>query len=82
MPDEPDALLLRRFAESRRPLMDARFVAEVSARLPAYSVRHALGAGLSAVLFGIVRPLRLRHAGIVALGALGMVVFSVVMSAL
>jgi hypothetical protein len=79
MSDEPDAWLLRRFAESYQPLSDARFVAEVGARLPTYPVRRALRAAAGAVLgalvtgltFGIVRPLRARHAGLVALGALG-----------
>ena len=54
MSDEPDALLMRRFAESRRPLQDARFVAAVGARLPRYPLGRALGAALG----GILRPLR------------------------
>jgi len=90
MSDELDALLLRRFAESHRPLTDARFVAAVSAQLPAYPLRRALAAGLVAVLtalagvltFGIVRPLRLRHAGLVALGALGMAIGTIILSSL
>lgn len=90
MSDEPDALLLRRFAEAHRPLSDARFVAEVNARLPAYPLRRALEAALAAVLtslvtvltFGIVRPLRLRHAGLVALGAFGMLLGGIVLSSL
>lgn len=90
MPDEPDALLLRRFAESHRPLADAQFVARVAARLPAYSLRRALaGAGTAAlrgvfagVAFGLVRPLRLRNAGVVALAALGMCVWSVLQGSL
>lgn len=90
MSDEPDALVLRRFAESYRPLADARFVAEVSARLPAYSVGRVLRTGLGAVLtamfaglsFGIVRPLRLRNAGFVALAALGVCLWSILQGSL
>jgi hypothetical protein len=89
MPDEPDALLLRRFAESRRPLADAQFVAQLAARLPAYSLRRSLTMALNGtvrsvfagVSFGLVGPFKLRNAGVVALAALGMVVFSLVMSA-
>jgi len=90
MPDELDPLLLRRFAQSRAPLADARFVAQVEARLPAYSLRDrlltallaALQAGLTGVFTGIAAPLRLRNAGIVALAALGFAVWSIVQSSL
>jgi hypothetical protein len=75
MSDEPDALLMRRFAESRRPLQDARFVAAVGARLP----RYPLGRALRAALGGILRPLRLPYAALLALGALGMAVWSLIL---
>jgi hypothetical protein len=79
MSDEPDALLMRRFAESRRPLQDARFVAAVDARLPKYQLGRALGAALGAALGGILRPLRLPYAALLALGALGMAVWSMIL---
>ena len=93
MPDELDPLLLRRFAESRAPLTDAHFVAAVGARLPARSLRHrwvatlggTLQAALVGVAIGIAAPLRLRNAGVVALGALatlGMLAFSIWQSSL
>jgi hypothetical protein len=90
MPDELDALLQRRFAESRQPLIDARFVAAVSARLPAYSLRRGLGAALAAVVgaivtglsFGILAPLRLRHAGLAAIAGLGIAVWGILRSSL
>jgi hypothetical protein len=85
MPDEPDALLLRRFAESRRPLADAQFVAQLEARPPAYSLRRSLASALTGALrgvftgvsFGLVAPLRLRNAGVVALAALGVCLWSI-----
>ena len=90
MPDEPDALLLRRFAESRRPLTDAQFVAQLAARLPAYSLRRSLAAALSGTLravfagvsFGLVGPLKLRNAGIVALAGLGVCLWSILQGSL
>jgi hypothetical protein len=93
MPDELDIMLLRRFAESRLPLHDAQFVAQVGARLPARSWRHGLpaafGGALQAALIGlsigIVAPLRLRNAGVVAIGALatlGMVACGIFQSSL
>jgi hypothetical protein len=72
MPDEPDAQLLRRFAEARQPLADAQFVAQVSARLSAapllrmgalWSVPGIILGGLRS---GICAPLRLRYAGLAA----------------
>jgi hypothetical protein len=72
MPDEPDAQLLRRFAEAHQPLTDAQFVAQVSARLSAppllrmgalWSVPGIILGGLRS---GIRAPLRLRHAGLAA----------------
>ncbi|MDE2137392.1 MAG: hypothetical protein KGJ68_08145 [Gammaproteobacteria bacterium] len=90
MPDEPDAFLLRRFAESRRPLADAQFVAQLTARLPAYSLRRALAAAGTGTLrgvfagmsFGLLGPLKLRNAGVVALAALGVCVWSVLQGSL
>jgi hypothetical protein len=90
MHDELDALLQRRFAESRQPLTDARFVAAVSARLPAYTLRRALAAALGAVVgaigvgltFGIIAPLRLRNAAVVAVAALGIAAWSIFGSSL
>jgi len=93
MPDELDTLLLRRFAESRVPVHDAQFVAQVVARLHARSWRHgllaafggALQAALTGIFIGIVAPLRLRNAGVVALGVLatlGMAIFSICQSSL
>jgi hypothetical protein len=90
MQDELDALLQRRFAESRQPLVDARFVAAVTAQLPAYTLRRALAAALGAVVgaiatgltFGIVAPLKLRNAGVVAATAVGLVAWSIFRSSL
>ena len=78
MPDERDALLLREFARSQRPLADAQFVAQVRERLPVFSVGRLLGVVIGGALlavsagltFGIVAPLRMRNAGLVGLGAL------------
>jgi|HubBroStandDraft_1064217.scaffolds.fasta_scaffold00036_57 hypothetical protein len=72
MPDEPDAQLLRRFAEAHLPLADAQFVAQVSARLSAapllrigalWSVPGIILRGLRS---GIGAPLRLKYAGLMA----------------
>lgn len=84
MPDELDPLLLRRFAESRVPLAGARFVAQVGAQLPAYTLRHvlmallvSLQAGVTGVYTGIAAPLKLRNAGIVAIAVCGFAVWSI-----
>lgn len=85
MPDELDALLLREFARSPRPLADALFVAQVRERLQVLSARRLIGVALAGVLraivtglsFGIVAPLRMRNAGLVALAALGTVLWSI-----
>jgi hypothetical protein len=90
MPDERDARLLRHFAESQRPLADAQFVTEVRERLPLYSGLRLLGVVLAGVVravstglaFGVVAPLRMRHAGLVALAALGFTLWSIVKSSL
>jgi hypothetical protein len=90
MPDERDALLLREFARSERPLADAQFVAQVTGRLQVFSVRRLLAVVVAAPLraiftglaFGVVAPLRMRHAGLVALGALGFALWTVLESSL
>ena len=90
MQDELDALLQRRFAESRQPLADARFVAAVTAQLPAYTLRRALAAAVTAVVgaigtgltFGIVAPLKLRNAGVIAVTAAGVAAWSIFRSSL
>lgn len=78
MPDELDAQLLRRFADSYQPLVDAQFVAQVVARMPPASgprllhpgaLRSVPGTIVGALLTGIAAPLRLRHAGLMALAA-------------
>jgi hypothetical protein len=88
MLDERDALLLQEFARSQRPLADAQFVAQVRERLQVFSARRLLGVALSGVLraiftglsFGIVAPLKMRHAGLVALAALGLALWTIVNS--
>lgn len=85
MSDERDALLLREFARSQRPLADAQFVEHVTERLQLLSARRLLGVALAGALraistglsFGIVAPLRMRNAGLVALAALGVVLWSI-----
>lgn len=90
MPDERDALLLREFAQSERPLADAQFVAQVRERLHVLSARRLLGVVIGGTLgalftglsFGIVAPLRMRHAGLVAMAALGLALWTLVRSSL
>ena len=90
MLDERDAWLLREFAQSQRPLADAQFVAQVRERLHVYSAGRLLGVALSGALravftglsFGIVAPLKMRHAGLVVLAALGIALWSIVKSSL
>jgi hypothetical protein len=77
MPDELDTQLLRWFGESRQPLVDARFVARVTAQLQGprgacvrFSAPGSIIATiLSGLVTGIAAPLRLRHAGLMALAA-------------
>ena len=86
MPDERDGLLLREFARSERPLADAQFVAQVTGRLQVLSARRlltvvvagSLRAIFTGLAFGVVAPLRMRHAGLVALGALGLALWALV----
>jgi len=90
MPDDQDALLLREFARSERPLADAQFVAQVTERLQGFSARRLLAVAVAGPLraiftglaFGVVAPLRMRHAGLVALGALGLALWSIFNSSL
>jgi hypothetical protein len=84
MPDDRDALLLREFARGQRPLADAQFVAQVRERLQVFSVRRLLGVTIAGALlaistglsFGVVAPLRMRNAGLIALGAVGVVLWT------
>jgi hypothetical protein len=86
MQDERDALLLREFARSQRPLADAQFVRQVRERLQVFSAGRLLAVALSGVIravftglsFGVVAPLRMRHAGLVALAALGFALWAIV----
>ncbi len=86
MQDERDALLLREFARSRRPLADAQFVRQVRDRLHVLSPGRLLAVALSGMIraiftglsFGVVAPLRMRHAGLVTLAALGLALWSIV----
>ena len=90
MQDERDPLLLREFARSQRPLADAQFVAQVTERLQAFSAGRLIAAVLAGALravatgfsFGIVAPLRMRYAGLVALAALGLALWTFVSSSL
>jgi hypothetical protein len=85
MPDERDALLLREFGQSQRPLADAQFVALVRERLPVFSVRRLLAVALAGPLralftglaFSVVAPLRMRHASLLVLAALGLALWSI-----
>jgi len=84
MLDELDAHLLRRFADSYQPLVDAQFVAHVVARMPPASgarlhpaaLRSVPGTIVGALLTGIAAPLRLRHAGLMALAAAAVTVWA------
>ena len=90
MRDELDGRLLRHFANSQWPLADARFVAGVSAQLHARAGRDALirvlhgavRATLTGFQVGISAPLRLRHAGLMALAAAGFTLGTILLSSL
>jgi hypothetical protein len=90
MLDERDALLVREFAQSQRPLADAQFVAQVIERLPFYSLERLLAVAASGVVeaiitafsFGVAAPLKMRHSGPVAFAALGLALWSIVTSSL
>ena len=85
MADELDPLLLREFGRSQQLLADTQFVAQVRKRLPAFSARRLLAGALSGVIraiftglsFGVVAPLRMRHAGLVMFAALGVALWSI-----
>lgn len=90
MLDERDAMLLREFAQSQRPLADAQFVAQVAERLQVLSARRllavAVGGPLRAIFaglsFGVLAPLRMRHAGLLVLTALGLTLWTLIKSSL
>jgi hypothetical protein len=73
--DELDPLLLRAFARCEQPLPDAEFVARLRAQLrPRVSLAGiaqilpvTIGVALGGLVTGILAPLRLRYAGLVAL---------------
>ena len=75
MSDELDTQLLRWFEESRQPLVDAQFVARVTAQLQGSRgprVRFSAPGSIIATILsglgtGIAAPLRLRHAGLQSL---------------
>jgi hypothetical protein len=84
MPDELDVRLLRCFASSRQPLTDPPFVVRVMAQLPSgggrgwgNAVRGAALAMWTGLAAGIAAPLRLRYAGIMALGLVVVTLWSV-----
>ena len=75
LPDDLDADLLRRFAESHTSLDDAQFTARVSGKLRGArragigfdTARSIAAAMLCGLVTGIAAPLRLRGAGLLAL---------------
>jgi hypothetical protein len=88
MPDELDTQLLQCFEESCQPLIDAQFVAQVTARLPRQrvarirfsGVRSASAAILTGLVTGIAAPLRLRHAGLMTLAAAAITLWTALQS--
>jgi hypothetical protein len=84
MPDELDARLLRHFAENYQPLVDARFVAQVTERMGvAQGARLSLGALrsvpasiVSGLRTGLSATLRLRHAGLMFAVAVAVTVWA------
>ena len=90
MRDELDGQLLRHFAVSQRPLADAEFVERVTRQLHAragvdrvvWTLQGAVRAILTGLRVGIAAPLRLRHAGLVALAAAAVTLGSVLLSSL
>jgi hypothetical protein len=75
LPDDLDAALLRRFAETHAALDDERFTERIigklrgaeSARFAVRTARSIAAAILSGFATGIAAPLRLRGAGVLAL---------------
>jgi hypothetical protein len=90
MSDELDPLLLRAFALSERPLADAEFVARMTAQLRprgsvagiARALPAAVAVMLRALAIGITAPLRLKHAGLLALAAVAVAICTVLQSSL
>ncbi|HWZ65146.1 MAG TPA: hypothetical protein VNX02_19170 [Steroidobacteraceae bacterium] len=84
MSDDLDPLLLRAFAQSERPLPDAEFVARVVAQLRpraslagmAWALPAAMAVVIRALATGVAAPLRLHYAGLVALAATLVTVWS------
>jgi hypothetical protein len=89
MPDEPDPQLLRWFAESRVALDHAQFMERVIGQLHrAGGPRRGLAATrsivasiLSGFATGLAAPLRLRHAGLLALVAAALTLWAAVAGA-
>lgn len=84
MPDELNGQLLRLFADGQRPLADVQFVAEISERLGHSSaggvldtLRAGFGTAFRGMLTGVTAPLRLRHAGLVALAGAALSLWAV-----
>ena len=81
---EPDPLLLRAFARSDQPLPDAEFVARVGAQLRpraslpglAQTLISAMEGAFRGLATGVTTPLRLRYAGLVAIAAALVTVWS------
>jgi hypothetical protein len=90
MQDELDGQLRRQFALSHRPLADAQFVARVTGQLHARAsldsalrvLNGSVRAILSGLAVGITAPLRLRHAGLLALAAAAVAVCTALQSSL
>jgi hypothetical protein len=88
MPDELDPQLLRWFAQTRQPLIDAQFTAQVVAQLQrTRRVQLSLSAAreitatiVAAVTTGIRAPLRLRHAGLLVIAAAAVTLWTAVQS--
>jgi len=91
MPDELDTQLLRWFGDSRQPLVDAQFVARVTAQLQGLQGPRGARARLSALgsivatilsglITGIAAPLRLRHAGLMTLAAAAITLWTALQS--
>jgi hypothetical protein len=84
VPDELDAQLLRRFADAHQPLTDVQFAAQVAARLPLRTgpglhlgaLRSVPATILGGLITGIAAPLRLRYAGLTAIAAAAVTLWS------
>ena len=86
MSDELDPTLRRYFAQHQQPLQDAQFVAQVSARLASGGLHSgALRSIVAAITFGLTTgisaPLRLRHAGLVALAGAALTIWALLQGA-